>query len=132
MTHEPEEPLEVEVHVANVADLVNPETGKTWRQENMEQTHKIPIGSLVEIHGEYLDNAGARLWVVEHSRDCDGTPLYTLATKKAWDNYREHVGGELEMLWSMPLEGGYGDNCLHVIKYPDGFEPTEGDGGSGC
>ncbi len=64
-------------HVQNVADLVAPDSnGKTFRQVNMEMKHNIPIGTLVEI-----SYTGERLFVVEHTRDCDGTPMYSLGRK---------------------------------------------------
>lgn len=68
----------------NVADIVE-ENGKTIRQNNMEKTHDLPIGTLVEVKfDEWLDGGAcmkvhARLWVWSHERDCDGTPLYTLS-----------------------------------------------------
>lgn len=68
-----------------IHNLVNPATGKTRKQENMELHHAIPVGSLVEVrfdrwYGEgACMKAHARLWVVSHDRDCDGTPLYTLS-----------------------------------------------------
>lgn len=70
---------------ANIADLPNPETGKTYRQENLERQHQIPVGSLVEVKfRQWFGNGAcwkvhARLWVVQHTRDCDGTPLYSLS-----------------------------------------------------
>ena len=57
-----------------IADLTNPATGKTWRQENAARTHTIPLGALVEIFG-----TGVRLFVAKHTRDCDETPLYSLS-----------------------------------------------------
>jgi hypothetical protein len=68
----------------NVADIVE-ENGKTIRENNLEKTHDIPIGTLVEVKYDewYGDGAcekvHARLWVIGHSRDCDGTPLYNLS-----------------------------------------------------
>ena len=64
-------------------DLVE-ENGKTVRENNMAIRHKIPIGTLVDVKYDewYGDGAcskvHARLFVVEHNRDCDGTPLYGL------------------------------------------------------
>ena len=64
--------------------------GKTIRENNLETIHRIPIGSLVEVkfNSWFSDGAcwkvHARLWVVHHSRDCDGTPLYTLSR---WKEY---------------------------------------------
>ena len=55
----------------DIADLTNPETGKTYRQENNEKTHKYGIGDLVEVDG-------CRFFITRLTRDCDGTPLYSL------------------------------------------------------
>jgi len=33
----------------NIADMINPETGKTYREENNEKGHNIPLGTLVEV-----------------------------------------------------------------------------------
>lgn len=59
----------------NVADLKDPDDpqGMSYREINAEIIHNIPLGALVEI-----DN-GARAFVVKHTRDCDRTPLYSLA-----------------------------------------------------
>lgn len=66
----------------NVSDIVE-SNGKTVKQNKMEQSHTIPLGSLVEILGsESDDDTGLRLFVVHHGRDCDGTPLYGLSLKK--------------------------------------------------
>lgn len=74
----------------HVADLVNRETGKTYRELNAEKQHQFPVGSLVEIvHDE--ENAdyeeedardGVRLFVAHHYRDCDMTPLYALSADR--------------------------------------------------
>lgn len=93
----------------NVADLVNPESGKTYREENSELQHNIPIGSLVEVA------TGERLTVVKHTRDCDQTPLYTLGLKdqfKHYENLEEYL--EAYQLWA-PLYHGYSEESLKVI-----------------
>lgn len=49
--------------------------------------HTIPLGTLVEIkHNDEFDNEknddyrkGIRMFVVRHSFDCDGSPLYDLS-----------------------------------------------------
>jgi hypothetical protein len=66
-----------------LCDVVNPSSGKTYREENLEKAHTIPIGALVEVHGDE-DNPsnGSRLFVAWHGRDCDGTPLYWLSPTK--------------------------------------------------
>lgn len=59
----------------NVADLKDPndKQGRSWREINLSKKHNIELLSLVEIHG------AARAYIVKHTRDCDGTPLYSLA-----------------------------------------------------
>jgi len=74
------------VSVTMVSDLVMP-SGKTWREENLELAHKIPIGTLVEVkydkwHGDgACEKVHARLYVSKHTRDCDGEPLYILSPR---------------------------------------------------
>ena len=94
-----------------IHDLVNPKTGKTWKEENLERMHNIPIGSLVEVKWDswFGDGAGwkvhARLWVVAHDRDCDGTPLYRLSR---WNDpqFALQVGD---------THGGFSEESLTVI-----------------
>ena len=67
-----------------VYDLVE-ENGKTIKENNLELQHNIPLGALVEVKFDNWFGGGAcwkvhaRLWVVAHSRDFDGTPLYGLS-----------------------------------------------------
>lgn len=62
--------------------------GNTVRENNMTITHKIPIGALVHVRWSEWSGNGAsmriegRLWVVQHHRDCDGTPLYAVSPRK--------------------------------------------------
>ena len=59
--------------------------GKTIRENNLAKSHTIPLGTLVEVKFDSWFGDGAcwkvhaRLWVVLHQRDCDGTPLYGLS-----------------------------------------------------
>jgi hypothetical protein len=72
-----------EIEIINVKDIVE-ENGKTIHENNLEKTHKYPVGSLVEVkYDKFLGNGAcklvhARLWVYSHDRDCDGEPLYSL------------------------------------------------------
>jgi len=68
--------------------IVGPD-GLTDRQRNMKIGHKFAIGALVE-----LEN-GARAFVVMHTRDCDGTPLYVLGLKLDPSEY-DRIGGYSE------------------------------------
>lgn len=63
-----------------VGDMINPETGKTWKDENLEKGHNLPLGCLVRVKDtdRYNDGGGLVLYVARHSRDCDGSPLYSL------------------------------------------------------
>ena len=64
--------------------------GKTIKENNLAIMHNIPIGTLVEAEWQEWLSKGAcwsvkaRLWVVAHGRDCDGTPLYSLSRWKEW------------------------------------------------
>jgi hypothetical protein len=86
-----------------MADLVNPKTGLTWRQENEAMYHAIKIGSLVEIK-----ETGARLFVAKYGRDCDGTPLYHLSHKP--------IDELTERDYLCNLIRGYSDGSLVVIR----------------
>lgn len=72
---------------ANILHNELTESGKTIRENNLELNHDIPLGTLVEIDCDYIDEHGLRLFVGGHGRDCDGTPLYSLTFDK-------HIVGE--------------------------------------
>ena len=71
------------MNLINIADLKNPQTGKTYREENNELQHKYKVGDLIEIipWDEDCEYAGMRLYIIGCVRDCDGTPLYVLGSK---------------------------------------------------
>lgn len=67
--------------VSNIVEA----NGMTVKENNLLKEHGIAIGALVEVHGDSNDEEsanGLRLFVVEHARDCDGTPLYSLSFKR--------------------------------------------------
>ena len=66
----------------NIADLRDPrdQQGRSYREVNSETKHNIAVGQLVELSN------GARLFVAKQTRDCDGTPLYSLAPDTEFDN----------------------------------------------
>ena len=80
--------------INNVADFIDPndKQGRSYRQINNEKTHALKVGQLVELE------CGARLYVLKHSRDCDGTPLYTIGLQE-----------------SNIVEGGYPQEYLKAI-----------------
>ncbi len=74
----------------NVADLPsdsNDPNSLTYREVNRKKKHKIPVGTLVEVKFDSWFGEGAcikahaRLWVFDHTRDCDETPLYSLCSR---------------------------------------------------
>lgn len=78
-----------------VGDVVET-NGKTWKENNLAKEHDIALGTLVEItyKSEYEDEEeskyGLRLFVVNHSRDCDGTPLYDMSfDKNAYKEFKQ-------------------------------------------
>lgn len=70
-------------NMVNIADLKDPSDpkGRTYRQVNNSTPHKFGLGLLVEIDGE------VRLYIAKQTRDCDGTPLYSLTHEKREDDY---------------------------------------------
>lgn len=97
-----------------IHNLVDPETGKTYRELNLERRHGIPIGSLVEFRRdeEYPkpDIEGVRLFVVAHLRDCDGTPLYAMSACRS-DTVVERRG-----FANAKWIHGYTEDDLEVIQ----------------
>lgn len=103
----------------NVADLKNPETGKTYREENNEKTHNIPLGTLVEVDFDdrfcESPKKGLRLFVVSHDRDYDGTPLYSLSFEKNWKP--DMFGKEFKEFAWRAIDTGYSEDSLKVVSY---------------
>lgn len=63
-------------HFINIADL-DSGSGKSYREINLAKKHNLQVGQLVEI-----SKTNCRLFIVKLTRDCDGTPLYTLCHDK--------------------------------------------------
>jgi hypothetical protein len=78
------------------------ENGKTIKQNNMDRKHTIPFDTLVE-----LEN-GVRMFVVLHTRDCDGTPMYGLADYKQ----DEYINGNGQ------ISTGHIEDSMVVVKRP--------------
>lgn len=121
-----------------VGDIVEG-NGKTVKENNLALKHNVPIGSLVEItyESEYAEPhervKGLRLFVVKHSRDCDGSPLYALShSLTAQDDYdkieqdieQHKYNDEMEWRLMMLLKwqamgkilNGYDEGSFTVIK----------------
>jgi len=112
--------------------------GKTIRENNQERGHRYPLGDLVQLeYNSYFGGACgsatyAHLHVVAHTRDCDGSPLYMLASKppEEWEEsfgitveeYRElGVMTQRHLLVSAMahVEINFNEDCLTPIKQPE-------------
>lgn len=84
-----------------IADLTNPDDpqGRTYRQINNATPHKFGLYVLVE-----LEN-GVRLFTADQTRDCDGTPLYSLTP----ESKGEHPLNEI--LWTY----GYSEDGMKAV-----------------
>lgn len=76
--------------------------GKTIKQNNMEKTHNIQKGTLVETE------EGLRLWVTYYGRDCDGTPLY-------WLSFEQEINQD-NLFERTKQTGGYSEESLKVVR----------------
>lgn len=97
------------IYFINIADIPD-EDGKTPRQKNLANPHNIPLQSLVET------SEGLRLWVVDHRRDCDGTPLYGLSFDIDW--HSSMYGLQNQAMAMSRVDGGYPEESLTVISSP--------------
>lgn len=114
------------IQFVNIADVENPATGMTYRQENMVKEHQIPLKSLVEVKtsDEDFPYEGVRAFVVSHDRDCDETPLYSISLNRDWKpgrNQRWEDNGKSymiqgELIQRAAKENGFSEECLVVIK----------------
>lgn len=103
-------------------NIVDNTTGKTWREINLEKTHNIPLGTLVEINCEYHHKHGLRLFVAKHSRDCDGTPLFGLSFedltyKRNMIDLKKSVGYSEYQINDM-ISGNWSEDALIIIRNP--------------
>lgn len=93
------------------------------RLENEKMQHTIPLNTLVEVQGDdqgLEDVNGIRAFVIEHERDCDGSPLYRLSLQKGVDKYQE-VCHLIEKGILHPVHkqcatlSGFSEDCLHIV-----------------
>lgn len=100
--------------------------GKTVKENNLVEQHRIPLGSLVEIvaDSEYPhDMDGCRLFVVEHARDFDGTPGYHLSFNYALIEELPHLEADTSQIGRIAhgqarasMTGLWTDDSLRVIR----------------
>jgi hypothetical protein len=89
-----------------VADLVDPKDkeGRTYREINNATKHQYEVGQLIEIKN------GVRMFIAKQTRDCDGTPLYSLTAEREIDEALFN-----ERLWLH----GYDEESMRLITPPD-------------
>jgi len=108
------------VKVQFMSDLIE-ENGNSVKQNNMELKHKIAINSLVEVNCECSNSHGLRLFVSAHTRDCDGTPLYSLSLEKTQETIREREKDNVLNAYLKGLDDGcrihgFDEDSLVLIK----------------
>lgn len=114
------------VEFINIADVKNPNTGKTYREENEEKTHKIGLRTLVEVITDEDESKynGIRAFVVSHDRDCDGTPLYSISLDRDWKpgenkKWTDEGGSYIyqgELIQRAAKEHGFPEGCLREVS----------------
>ena len=102
--------------IINIADLKNPETGKTYREENNALQHKYKVGDLVEIipWDEECEYAGMRLYIIGCVKDCDGTPLYVLGSK-GMELWQKGFGLKENVCYNFKSFSGFGEESLKLV-----------------
>lgn len=93
-------------NVVNVSGL--------FQEENLKHVHTIPLGTLVEVTLDYSEQFGVRGFVVEHTRDCDGEPLYAISLMPLKDalSIRECFPDA----YRFTISDGWTADCLNVIE----------------
>ncbi len=101
----------------NIADIKT-ESGKTYRELNMEKKHLYKINDLVEIiaNPEWPDeHDGMRLYIIGLTRDCDETPLYVLGSK-GMELYQKGFGLREGVCFNFNSFSGFSEDSLLLIK----------------
>lgn len=96
-----------------IGDITDPNSGLSYKEINLRKGWSIPLGSLVEISDIDSEYNGLRLFVVEHTRDFDGTPLYRLSFDKNWQI--DMFGEYYKILSQYTSINGFNEECLIVI-----------------
>ena len=112
--------------IINFSDLIE-ENGKTIKENNLDKKHNIPIGTLVTVEykkdsiNNTTEKIQANLLVFSHDRDCDGTPLYSLAKYKKEDISKSYFVTGMNLnpkfveMFLIGKESGFLEEGLKVI-----------------
>lgn len=98
----------------NAADIVNPSDshGRTFREINNAKQHKFKVGQKVELKE---GNETLIVEVVKQTRDCDGTPLYSLA-KYDGHGYNENMLKAVLDFRGYPCGADFEEQSNRLIK----------------
>lgn len=123
----------------NFKDIVE-KNGKTIEQNNLAAGHKYPIGTLVSFTTEDYQGDGPKgicgtktsgnLFVMEHCRDCDGSPLYLLGSmdlskpgnQQAYDECGNGLNDHARRIYKKGLFGmifNFGEESLTPVPKPE-------------
>lgn len=85
-----------------------------YREENMKISHTIPLGTLVEVDLDYSEEHGVRGFVVEHTRDCDGEPMYAISLNPLEKSISLREFNHA--IYRFTVSDGWTADCLRVIR----------------
>ena len=84
------------------------------RPQNMQLQHEIPLDTLVEVVLDGHAENGIRGFVVEHTRDCDGEPLYAISLKRHTEAM--NLKSVQEFLYCVSVSDGWTKENLKLVK----------------
>jgi len=89
---------------------------------NFEKEHSIPLKAFVELDCDYDERHGCRGYVVDHQRDCDGTPLYGISFNPTLADYLLTLSNPQDTVDKLVLakmrdkiDGGWDRDALIII-----------------
>jgi len=81
---------------------------------NVNTNHTIAIGTLVGVDLSYSEQHGVRGFIVEHTRDCDGTPLYAISLMPPNDALE--LKRLDERVYRFAVSDGWTAECLKILQ----------------
>lgn len=112
--------------------------GKTIKENNLAKKHNIPLNAIVEAeisdeHSHTFYKGKGRFYVVAHTRDCDGTPLYSISLDKTEVVNSDDIIGiicncegkhivikqEISRKIFYRVHSGYNEELLKLISLPE-------------
>jgi hypothetical protein len=78
-------------------------------------SHKIPLGTLVEVDIPYNSQHGIRGFVCEHTWDCDGEPMYAITLHPDLKQL-EYIKSISYNLYKFAIQDGFVESSLKIIR----------------